>query len=96
MDCDICSVCHVHIDYAAVDRAYPHLSEGPEHFPPEEMSFLEEQIYWGMLCVSCARAAETKNLPEEPKFRVLDSPAKPAKGPGRSRAITTPPPEPVP
>jgi len=63
MDCDICSVCHRHIDFAKLDAAYPHISESSGHFPPQEMSHLEEQIYWGTICADCARSAE-RNLVE--------------------------------
>jgi hypothetical protein len=75
MDCDICSVCHCHIDYAAVDEAYPHLCEGADHFPPEGMSSLEEDIYWGTICVDCA-LAEVKKTSETFKNLVAVPPVK--------------------
>lgn len=59
MDCNACSVCHAPIDHKAVDEAYPHLSEDHDQFPPKTMTSLEEDIYWGTICVDCARSAET-------------------------------------
>ena len=71
MDFDVCYECHRHIDHTAVDEAYPHLSERHAPFPPEGMSFLEEDIFWGRICVDCARTAgmeptriaEVQNVP---------------------------------
>jgi hypothetical protein len=63
MDCDICFVCHRHIDYAALDQAYPHLCEEPNQLPPDDMNVLEEHIYWGDLCADCAQ--ESEQLPPE-------------------------------
>ena len=54
MENDVCWECHTHIDHAAVDDAYPHLSGD---LPPEVMSILEEEIFWGRICVECARSA---------------------------------------
>jgi len=63
MVCDICRICHSHIDYAQLDEVYPHLSDGSYDLPPAGMSLLEEDIYWGTICLDCARSAEA-SLPE--------------------------------
>lgn len=82
MDCDVCSVCHSHIDYGRLDRAYPHLCGEPAALP-ECLSPLEESIYWGEICLECARAAETEP-PERPRFRTFPPPrpSVPAPPPG--------------
>jgi len=82
MDCDICSVCHSHIDYSKLDEAYPHLTGGSDHLPPQGMSPLEEGIYWGTICTDCARSAEAcadayaeTETPGKPRIRILPPPA---------------------
>jgi hypothetical protein len=59
VDCNACSVCHHPIDHKAVDEDYPHLSEDPDQLPPKTMTSLEADIYWGTICVDCARSAES-------------------------------------
>ena len=70
MDCDICFLCHNHVDFAKLDEAYPHLSEATDTFPPQGLSQLEEYIFWGSICLECARAADAPP-PEPPRFRTL-------------------------
>jgi len=62
MDHDACCECHRKIDHSTVDQAYPHLSEDHAPFPPKAMSILEEAIYWGRICVECARVAGSESL----------------------------------
>jgi len=62
MDCDACYECHRQIDHSAVDQAYPHLTEDHAPYPPEAMSILEEDIYWGRICAECARTAGLEPL----------------------------------
>jgi hypothetical protein len=68
MDFDICFLCHSHIDFTKLDEAYPHLSEEVDTFPPQGLTPLEENIYWGAICVDCAQAAEAPP-PERAPFR---------------------------
>lgn len=83
MDFDICLVCHSHIDYSKLDAAYPHLTDSSDFFPPEGMSSLEQNIYWGNICLACARLAEG-GAPEKPRPRT--PPSLPVTGPASSAA----------
>lgn len=72
MDCDICFLCHSHIDFARLSEAYPHLCEDTDSSPPQGLSHLEEKIWWGDICVECAQKAEAPPQ-EAPRFRDIPS-----------------------
>ena len=91
MDFDICLFCYGHIDYSKLDTAYPQLAEALDFLPPDDMTLLEENIYWGNICLECAQLAESeaqgKIRPQAPSPAVIP---KAGSAPGNTRSSPRP------